>query len=107
MKKDLFKLVVKQAHMLAKKYIAMNPHFKVDYKAQYSIFFKLVYAVYKKKEADAVAPVAPVVENENTVDIVAVEPVTQKESLGQKINKSIKKFFNRLNKSTSTIDARV
>lgn len=106
MKKDLFKLVVKQAHMLAKKYIAMNPHFKVDYKAQYGIFFRMVYAVYKKKEAQT-EPVAPVVENENTVDIVAVEPVAQKESLEQKINKSIKKFFNRFNKDTSTIDARV
>lgn len=87
MKKDLFVAIVKQAHYLTKEYLKRFSQY--DYKAQYSIFFRLVHEVYKQKEEIKQADNVP-------VESVPVESV-QADNVEKVVKES---FFKRVIKKT-------
>ena len=92
MKKDLFVAIVKQAHYLTKEYLKRFSQY--DYKAQYSIFFRLVHEVYKQKEETKQADNVPV----ESVPADNVEKVV-KESFFKRVIKKTRHLIKRINTS--------
>ena len=96
MKKDLFVAIVKQAHYLTKEYLKRFSQY--DYKAQYSIFFRLVHEVYKQKEEVKQADNVPVesVQADNVKKVV-------KESFFKRVIKHIERMKKNSGKQVKRI----